>query len=256
MCRVDLPGYSSPLSPAQASADRLPIISCVSCGLIPRADWDGVPGAAISLIESRKSVRREDKGTVLFQQGDPPEYLYRLLAGIVLLRKVDHEGNGIATHLIVPGETFGFRAFVEDSPHTVTAQCASDVVVCRVPVSVARQTFSANLALKRVFARHVAVELRHAEDALLGMADLPVRERILRIFVRFARLFGTKDENGVCRFPLPVLRSDIAALTGIARESFSRRISGIEAEGLLRLDGNMVAIDDLDRVEEVLASSR
>ena len=60
-------------------------------------------------------------------------------------------------------------------------------------------------------------------------------------------LTGEMGENGEHRLELPLLRADIAALAGIARETFSRAMHGLEADGWLRLDGDTAVFADVAR---------
>ncbi|MBR9972343.1 Crp/Fnr family transcriptional regulator [Magnetospirillum sulfuroxidans] len=197
------------------------------------------------MLNRRKCIRQLARGEVLFHQGDVVSSLYRLLDGIVLMRQVDSGGTVVTPHMACAGATIGFRAFVDGGVHGVSAVCATDVVLCRIPADVAAQAFSGSHPLERAFARHVAAELSETEDFVLAMTSRPVRDRLLLVFARLYRQFGCHGENGVCRLPLPLLRSDIAGLAGIARETFSRAMHALEEEGLVRLEGDCAVFPDI-----------
>ena len=219
-------------------------LTCRTCGIVTPETWDEVPDAVVRGLNSRKTIRRLPKGTVLFHDGDAVAALYRLLSGVVLLRKGDHDGNCVITRLVIPDGTLGFRAFAAGQPHSVAAHCATDVVVCCIPADAAELAFANNRALERAFAQHVAQELAYVEDAVLAQMRLPVRPRLILLLAQLVETFGEEQPDGSVLAPLPVLRSEIAAMAGIARETFSRSLRKIEAEGLLLFVGNAVSVPD------------
>lgn len=230
---------------ADLSGENLLTMTCGSCGIIHPDDWCGASDETLSVLNRRKCIRRMERGAVLFNQGDAVSSLYRLLDGIVLMRQVDCGGTVVTPHMASAGETIGFRAYVDGGVHGVSAICATDVVLCRIPADVAAQAFSGSHPLERAFARHVAAELSQTEDFVLAMTSRPVRDRLLLVFVRLYRQFGCHSENGVCRLLLPLLRSDIAALAGIARETFSRAMRTLEEENLVHLEGDTAVFPDI-----------
>lgn len=231
-------------------------VTCRTCGLVTPETWDRVPDGVVRGLNSRKTIRNVAKGTVLFHEGDPVTALFRLLSGVVLLRKGDHDGNSVVTRMVTPYATLGFRAFAAGDVHSVAAHCATDAVVCWIPADAAELAFANNRPLERAFALHVAHELTYAEDAVLAQMRLSVRERLLLLLAQMAERFGETQADGTVSVPLPILRSDIAAMVGIARETFSRSVRKIEADGLLRFQGNFVHIPDPDALARAIAAIR
>lgn len=224
--------------------NNLCAVTCRTCGLVTPEAWDKVPDGVVRNLNSRKTIRRVPKGTVLFHEGDSVTALFRLLSGVVLLRKGDHDGNSVVTRMVTPYATLGFRAFAAGDCHSVAAHCATDAVVCCIPADAAELAFTNNRPLERAFALHVAHELTYAEDAVLAQMRLSVRERLLLLLAQMAERFGETQADGSLSVVLPILRSDIAAMVGIARETFSRAIRKIEADGLLAFQGNTLHIPD------------
>lgn len=219
-------------------------VTCRTCGLVQPEAWDRVPDGVVRNLNSRKTIRSVPKGTVLFHEGDTVTALFRLLSGVVLLRKGDHNGNSVVTRMVTPYATLGFRAFAAGDCHSVAAHCATDAVICTIPADAAELAFANNRPLERAFALHVAHELTYAEDAVLAQMRLSVRERLLLLLAQMAERFGEAQADGSMVVPLPILRSDIAAMVGIARETFSRSIRKIEADGVLHFQGNILHIPD------------
>ncbi|HTH15658.1 MAG TPA: Crp/Fnr family transcriptional regulator [Magnetospirillum sp.] len=231
-------------------------INCHTCDIVPPADWAQVPDSVVRTLNARKIVRTVPKGTVLFHEGDSVTTLFRLLSGVVLLRKGDHDGNSVVTRMVTPNATLGFRAFAARDGHSVSAHCATECLVCCIPADTAEMAFASNRALERAFAVHVAQELAYAEDAVLAQMRLSVSERLLLLLGQMAECFGTRQPDGTLLVQMPILRSDIAAMAGIARETFSRVIRKIEADGLLTFHGSKVHIPDADAFARTIKAIR
>ncbi|MGE4279347.1 MAG: Crp/Fnr family transcriptional regulator [Magnetospirillum sp.] len=225
-------------------------LSCAVCGIVRHGDWPDDASAALSALNQRKRIKQRARGSVLFHQGDTVGSLYRLLSGVVLLSQVDRNGVSVVSHMVCPGQTLGFRAYIDGGVHGVSAVCATDAVLCSIPADAVSPAFMTLPPLERVFASHVAAELSATEDALLALSTQPVRDRMLMVFARLYRQFGEGIENGGCRLLLPLLRSDIAALAGIARETFSRSMRGLEDEQLVLVDGDEAVFPDMARFRQ------
>lgn len=219
-------------APLSRSKPDFGAINCRNCGIVPAREWCDVPPAIAETLNSRKCIRTVPKGTFLFHEGDEVEMLFRLLSGLVLLRKGDGLGNSVVTRMLTPRATIGFRTFFDGRTHHVSGHCATDVVVCCIPAAIADLVFLHNRALERVFARHVAHDLSHAEAQVMNAASLSVRERILLMVDDLARALETRREGGRLVVPLPVTRTDFASMAGIARETLSRAIRALETEGM------------------------
>lgn len=231
-------------------------VTCMNCNIVAPTSWDCMSQSILGHLNARKVIRRVEKGACLFHEGDTVTTLFRLLHGVVLLRKGDHDGNSVVTRMLTASVTFGFRAFMARECHSVSAHCATPVTVCCIPADAAEMAFSCNRSLERVFAQHVAHELDDAESAILAHMSLSVRDRVLLIFDRLAAEFGSAVAGDEWVIPVPILRSDIAAMAGIARESFSRCLAKLEADGILGFHGSTLRIPAMTRFRAAVAQVR
>lgn len=207
--------------------------SCDACDFAPASVWSDMPADFMTSLAERKTVRKLKRGSYLFHQGDPCDAVFRLLSGVLLLRKGDHDGNSLVVRMVRPGSTLGYRALVRGEVHSVSAHCATEVVVCHIPARAARWAFEQNRALERDFVANLVRDIDQIEDQALNMLTLCVRDRVLVLLHQMAEHFGRDEGEALC-IDTPVSKSDMAAMLGIARESMSRCIRLIEEQGLLR----------------------
>lgn len=227
-------------------------VTCGKCGILDPSAWEGIPVEVRDKLAERKSIRRIAKGGHLFHQGGRCDALYRLVSGVILLRKTDQDGNSLVVRMANASSTLGYRAFIREEPHAVSAYCATDVVVCHIPAHTARWAFEQSRPLQMQFAANMANDLDQTENHVLNILALTVRDRVLALIDEMARDFGRPEGNGL-RIAMPILRSDMAAMLGIARESMSRCIRALEEDGLVLFERNSVFAPSLARFNAVLA---
>lgn len=237
------------------TCDSTPNGNCRDCGLIAPSAWDGVSPLVASQLAERKTIRTVRRGIHLFHQGGQCDALYRVLSGVVLLQKGDHDGNSLIVQMVNKGSTIGYRAFLRDAPHEVSAFCATDAVVCHIPAYLARWAFDQHRDLERRFAANLASDLDQTENQILNILALTVRDRVLVLLDQMAEEFGVREGDGL-RIATPLLRTDMAAMLGIARESMSRCIRSIEREGLLKFTRSSVYAPSFERFRAAIAAIR
>lgn len=238
--------------PIEMSASDHPV--CGRCAILPEETWRDVPTGLRQWMNARKSVRTLAKGDYLFHQGAPCTALYRIVNGVMVLRKGDCEGNSIVVQLCRRHDLLGYCDYLEGAPHRISAQCVSDVLVCCLPIDVARQAFEQSPVLEQAFRTSLGNDLALAENRFLGLYGFSNREKLLIFIHEMAEAFGTVQDDCGTFIHIPLLRMDMAAIMGMARESISRTIKDIEQEGLIRFQQYGVLIPSWRAFQDVLNS--
>ena len=78
----------------------------------------------------------------------------------------------------------------------------------------------------------------------LGLGE--ATQRVIAVLWEFAQQYGEQTDSGTL-ISLPLSREDLANYIGVTRETISRKLNQMQAEGILRLIGNRkVLVYDLD----------
>lgn len=205
--------------------------NCHNCPILEQAVWAGAPTELIETFLSARTTLHVGRGGVLFREGDDVDALYLLAAGAVVLYRSSMQERQLAIHLVVPGRSLGFRALAEGRGHRSMARCASDSLLCRIPVAVAEQAFGLHRPLERVFLRDLTHELSVMRDRLLQIISLGVRDRLVLLLDMMVESFGVAKNDGWL-ISNPLKRLDMASLAGMAPETISRCIRNLQEEDL------------------------
>lgn len=193
------------------------------------------------------------KGGFLFQAGTPVAAVFAVLDGAVVRRKVNVGGEPSAVDLVTRGGIVGYRAWLGYGTHRLSAQCVTDCLVCRIPADALDRVLATDRALEQELLADVADDLGNAQERILQVATLSVRDRLLVVLAQLSRHFTTMNDERTLVLAPPVSRTDMAALAGMTPESLSRCIRALEAEGLAHFSRHHVVIPAAGRFRAALA---
>lgn len=194
------------------------------------------------------------KGNWLFQSGQPVTAVYLVIEGSVVRRKANLGGEPLALDLLSRGAFLGVRAYLSrDGLHRLSAQCVTDCLVCAIDVPHLDSLLAADRALEHELLASVALDLGNAQERMLHVATLSVRDRLLIQLALFSRDFTTMNDERTLVLAPPVSRTDMAALAGMTPETLSRCIRTLEAEKLAHFSRHHVVIPSVSAFRAALA---
>lgn len=226
--------------------------SCVGCSTRCSSEWDCLTEPELRTIDRAKISLAYAPGDSVFNQGDESTGIYCIQSGLIGLRRLDHDGNSTLIRLIHPGETIGYRSFLQNMPHCNSAEILMPSVVCFVSRCAIRTILERSAALGRRFLGHCLGDLTETEKRYMESVTWKAKTRLLHVLLVLYEKFGTETQCGEHLIELPISRQDLAGLIGTAPETMSRTIQRIEIEGLAHFDGRTVRISNLSSFREHL----
>lgn len=215
-----------------------PSLRALLSQLVPSADDSTLDQLVVA--SSRRTYRR---GHVVFAGGHPCEGVVLIESGLVGLVLEEDEERPQLAGLRGPMRELGLAAWLTGGSYRHTA----------LPLQTSRVVFVAGAALDKVvtdtprlaidLARRVAAERNELLERLQYLTQ-PLRARIAYVLLSF---FGDQEPTkGACEreLTLPVTRTELASLVGVAPESVSRALTAMCDEGLIELEGRRVVIRD------------
>ena len=227
---------------------KSPEPNCFTCQHRDRTEWCTLSEGEIALLDEARLSRTYGAGEVIYNQGADCRGIFCIESGLVGHRKYDAEGNSALIRICGPGETIGYRSFLLNSEHMLTAEVLMPSRVCFIEKKTVQDLLSRNPALGMRFLRRAASDLSDAEDRYFESVTLSARARVVHMLLVFYQRFGETTATGECVMDLPLSRQDLAALIGIVPESMSRLIRRLEDENVARFDGRRVCLPYPDRL--------
>jgi CRP/FNR family transcriptional regulator, cyclic AMP receptor protein len=200
----------------------------------------GLPETIVTeLIERHTSVNYR-KGSMIFLQGGPTDFIYWVSSGLVDILCPGPDGSQIQPSLLGPGEIFGFMQFADlngRQGQAFQARARTNVhvgLITRDWVCKVLSRLDPPL-LVRLLGDITAIwsSFTHYHTRYLGMNFNERMETVLR---DLALKFGVKDSRGILLIPA-LGHADFAEMIGSSRPMVSRLIAERIANKRLLYDG-------------------
>lgn len=198
------------------------------CAVCPEAQrcWDGaVPPASGFLVKRHAEVA---SGTRVFCQGDRFASVHIVVSGCVKLLEVSADGRERIVDLCLPGDLIGIAGWTHGR-YPYTAIAAGRARLCQLHWPRSRPGAPPAALLERLL-RKTAAQL---DDSRRAWHGLPAVDRVAAFLTRFAERTGSSLD-------LPITRSEIGSLLGLAEETVVRAIRVLRERDVLRFEGKRV----------------
>ncbi|VAW14200.1 Transcriptional regulator, Crp/Fnr family [hydrothermal vent metagenome] len=199
-------------------------------------------------VSNAKTSKQIKKGDVIFEEGKKLDGVYCVRDGISKLSKLSTNGKDQIVKLVTKGEVLGQRSVIADELTNLCAVAVDDMEVCFIPKENIVQALNSNPAFAIEILRHMAHDLKEADDVIVNMSQKTVKQRVAEAFLYLKNNFG-EDKEGFLYLTLS--REDIANVVGTATESCIRIISEFKKLGLLKTSGKKTSIIDQKGLQDV-----
>ncbi|MDE3742619.1 Crp/Fnr family transcriptional regulator [Maribacter sp. D37] len=195
--------------------------------------------AELKKVSDTKVTKKVKKGEALFEEGDKLDGVFCVRDGISKLSKLSANGKDQIVKLASKGEVMGQRSVIAEEYTNLSAVAVSDMEVCFIPKDSIVHTLNRNPDYAVEILRHMAHDLKEADDVIVNMSQKTVKQRIAEAFLYLKSNYG-EDEQGF--LVLTLSREDIANVVGTATESAIRIISEFKKKGMIKTSGKKIGV--------------
>ncbi len=172
---------------------------------------------------------RYRRGTEIFGEAEPVEYLYQVKSGAVRSYKLLADGRRQITAFHLPGDIFGVE---NGAVHRFTAEAITETTVRLTKLQNVVDEHSGRTIATNNVLRLVTRNLQHAETHLLLLGRKTSIEKVAAFLVEMDERLAAA---GV--MALPMNRRDIADYLGLTLETVSRAMSHLRDRDVLTFIG-------------------
>ncbi len=199
-------------------------------------------------VSDSKTSKTIKKGQPLFEEGEKLNGVYCVRDGVSKLSKLSANGKDQIVKLASKGEVMGQRSVIAEEHSNLSAVAVSDMEVCFIPKDSITTSLQKNPNFTLEVLRHMAHDLKEADDVIVNMSQKTVKQRIAEAFLYLKNNFG---EDGDGFLALTLSREDIANVVGTATESAIRIISEFKKKGLIHTSGKKIGIEDERKLRDL-----
>ncbi|WEK51528.1 MAG: helix-turn-helix domain-containing protein [Candidatus Kaistia colombiensis] len=170
------------------------------------------------------------KGTEIYGEKEPADYVYRVESGAVRGYKLLSDGRRQISAFHLAGDVFGLES---GSEHQFTAEAIVDTTVRLIKRRSLESAAESDALVARNLLSMTMDNLQHAENHMLLLGRKTSLERVAAFLLEMDKRLTAA---GV--MVLPMSRRDIADYLGLTLETVSRALSRLHELGILGFIGN------------------
>ncbi|HER63634.1 MAG TPA: Crp/Fnr family transcriptional regulator [Desulfobacteraceae bacterium] len=207
--------------------------------------FSGLSDEELDKVAAIAVVKTFGRGESIFFEGDEADGFYMVLEGRVKIFKMSLEGKEQILHIFGPGEPFGEVPVFHAQPFPANALA---LVKCRLLYFPRREfvelvTGNPSLALNML--AMLSLRLRRFANQIESLSLKEVPGRLSAYLIYLAEEQGSRTA-----VTLDIPKGQLASLLGTIPETLSRIFARMTEEGLIRVEGRTIYIDDFEGLQE------
>lgn len=188
-------------------------------------------------IISMTGSKKFDKDENIFFEGEKSDTLYIINEGKIKLYKSTKSGKEQILHILAEGEFFGELNLVKAGEYHFNARAVTPVRLCTLTNEDMK-----NIVLKRPeiglkVLEVVGDRLSRLETMVQTLATNDAETRLASLLIQLTEESGRRTSQGI-EIRVTMSREDMSNLTGVARETISRKLKKLEEQGIIKLIGS------------------
>lgn len=192
------------------------------------------------------------KGEIIIQAESDPAGVFYLTEGRINQYEISPSGNSVVVNIFKPFAFFPMSWAINRTPNHYFFEAATKVVVRQAPPNDVVHFLQTN---PDVLFDLLARVYRGTDGMLRRMAHLMggnAKSRIIFELLNAAHRFGKTGQGS--EIIVPLNEGDLAKQAGMSRETVSRSLQGLKADGLLKITAQGFTIKNLAELEATLGS--
>ncbi len=202
--------------------------------------FGAMPLEVAQSLVGNQAVRVYDKGTLLFQQGEPATSFFVVLDGWVKLFRTTPDGSEAVVGVFRRGESFAEAAIFLGGRYPVSAEVAATARLVRIDGELLRRRIRDQPDLAFSMLASASHHLKFLVEQIEQIKSLSAPQRIADFLITLCPV-----REGSCAIELPYEKALIASRLGMKPESLSRALAKLRPLGV-SVEREHVSIVDVD----------
>jgi CRP-like cAMP-binding protein len=199
---------------------------------------------------SQYPKRSYPKGQILVFRDETPEHIFYIVHGQVRKYDVSYRGDEVIVNIFKPPAFFPMSWAINRSPNHYFYKTETETELHVVPVDDALNFIKDNPDVLLDLISRVYKGM----DGLLGrvvhLMSGSAKSRLIYELIIECRRFGTSKQDG--GYLLTANEADLAARSGLSRETVSREMRSLKTEGLVSISSKGISVKSLAALEKKL----
>ncbi len=208
-----------------------------------------LPEADLRKLERNTIIESGKRGQILFRQNGFPNGVYWLIDGMVKIYQETSAGQSHTIYIYSNKDLIGYRQFIAEEQHPVTAAFLEDSTYRFIPGEIFRELLNTSPFFVRNVLTALAREFSVWSNRMTSFSKFPVRKRlVLALLILHEQYRTTGNSPGV----ITITRTEIAEYVGATLETVVRMLNNLKTHQLISLAGRKIILQDIDGLVKIL----
>lgn len=199
-----------------------------------------------AIVAAAMEERSYGDGELIFQQGDPGDYLVIIVDGGINVMLSSEDGREVMLNRAGPGDVIGEIALLDSLNRSASGIARRKTRVLRLD----RDAYNALTGSTRIadaMVRFLCERLRKTMDFAESVALYNLEARLARLLVYFASRHGSETDAGIV-IDRKLPQSHLGMMINAARPNVNIQMQAWKKEGIVDTRDGRIVITDLDVV--------
>jgi len=208
----------------------------------------GLPIEQQDFLGRYAQYRSYGKNAFIYQPGEPSDWVYFVVAGVVKNGTVSNEGREVIKNLVYPGEMFGelgLSGITERPDFAGTFKAGAEVM--RLPLDAMRELINRNPEVGQRLITKLGERVSRSEKRMEELVFHDARERIIAFIKEQATKYGVAygDETLINH---GFTHQDMANITGTSRQLVTIVLNELRKKKVLNFDRTSILVRDMKKM--------
>lgn len=201
---------------------------------------------------SQFPAQRYSKGEVILQPESTPVGAYFLKSGHVREYGMSVQGTEVTIHIFNPGAFFPMTWVIGNLPNRYYYETQTECTIHVAPKEATVEFLKAHPEILYSLTGRLLQGLDRLTERLEYLTYGSAQTRISAILVYLSRHFGEKKADNKIHLKERFTHQEIAALTGLTRETASRELEKLQKQQLIRIVDRQIEITSLTQLKALI----
>ncbi|MDZ5470318.1 Crp/Fnr family transcriptional regulator [Bacillus sp. 31A1R] len=200
----------------------------------------------LELLRTANHIRRIEKGTYLFHEGQIAKELYLVLSGKIQLSKMVPDGRELTIRMCSEGDLIGeLVIFCEDQNYMLNAKINESGEVAVISKKELEEKLGENHALALEFMKWFSGQYRRTQTKFRDLILHGKKGALYSTLIRLSNSYGMKCLEGIM-IDTPLTNQELANFCGTSREVVNRLLSDLRKNEVISIEKGIITIHDLE----------
>jgi CRP/FNR family cyclic AMP-dependent transcriptional regulator len=196
----------------------------------------------LNLLIALGSRRKFPSKNIIFQEGDPGDFLLVILSGKVKVIISGKDGEEFILTMLGAGSFFGEMAILEGGYRSATVMTVEPSEFLRIEKQDFAELLKEHPKIALKILKSLSQRLRKATEQIRSLVMFNIYGRVGRCLLNLAETQGERVNEQLVIVNRPSFK-DLAQMVGCTRETLSRAIKTLRSNGCLTITRNTIYIN-------------